>query len=167
MMKPADLRGLDDDALVGWLNLSGFWRILAEREVTTEIVVIGNIGSQYPTERFLAEHNDMVQALSTNGTYQALDKRGLPRRSRGDGDFGDVQAGSLSPEVVAIDAVTVSEQIAWSGVPRECLHDLRCGPLRSRMLGDVEVNDTPALMRQNQEDKQELEVDGRHDEEVH
>ena len=36
--------------------------------MTTGIEVVGDIGSKDPMERFLAEHNYMVQALSTNGT---------------------------------------------------------------------------------------------------
>jgi len=35
------------------------------------------------------------------------------------------------------------------------------------MLGDVEVKDAPALMSENQEDKQELEANRRHNEEIH
>jgi hypothetical protein len=31
MVKPADSRNLNDDALIGWLDLSGLWRILVER----------------------------------------------------------------------------------------------------------------------------------------
>jgi hypothetical protein len=35
------------------------------------------------------------------------------------------------------------------------------------MFGHIEMQDTSAVMGQYQKDQQELEIDGRHDEEVH
>ncbi len=81
-------------------------------------------------------------------------------------DFGDVHAGHLDAESVAIDAVTVPERVARSCVPRECLRDLGCSPRGSRILGNVEMDNAPALMCQSQEDRQKLEVNGGDDEEL-
>ena len=61
----------------------------------------------------------------------------------------DVQAFNQRPESGAIDAVAVPEQEPRGLVPREGLHDLGCGPLGGGMLGDVEMNDAPAIMSQN------------------
>ena len=111
--------------------------------------------------------DDLIETFAADRADQAFDIRSLPGTSGSSEDFGDVQIGDLSVEGVAIDAVTVTEEIVWSGVPRERLGELGCRPLGSRMLCNVEMNDAPALMGENQEDKQELEADGRHDEEVH
>jgi predicted small integral membrane protein len=73
MMEPADPRNLNDDTHIGWLHLSGHWRILVQRLMTTGIVIVGDIGSEYATERFLAEHNHMTQALWTNGADEPFD----------------------------------------------------------------------------------------------
>jgi hypothetical protein len=108
----------------------------------------------------------MVQALSTDGADEPFYKWGLPRGTRSSKNFFDLHVCRPHPESIAIDPVTVSEQVARRGAPGECLRDLSCCPLGSRMFGDVEVNDAPALMSQNQEDKQEPEVNHRHDEKV-
>src|SRR5512135_816802 len=109
--------------------------------MTTGIVIVGDIGSEYATERFLAEHNHMIQALPANGTDEPFDIRGLPGRARSSEDFSDQHVCGLSPEGVAIDAITVAEQVAGSRVPRKCLHQLRRGPLCSWMFGHVEMHD--------------------------
>jgi hypothetical protein len=70
----------------------------------------------------------------------------LPGAPGSSEDFGHVQVGDLSVEGVATNAVTVTEQLTWSGVPRERLGELGCRPPGSRMLGDVEMNEAPALM---------------------
>jgi hypothetical protein len=43
MIKPADSRNLDGDGRAGWLDFSGFWRILVESEMATGIMIIGEI----------------------------------------------------------------------------------------------------------------------------
>ena len=130
------------------------------------LVIIRKEGFQSAAQERLVYDNDVIEAFAADGADQALDIRSLPGTSGSGEDFGDMQVSDLSPEGVAIDAVTISEQVARSGVPWEYLRDLRCRPLGSRMLGHVEMNDTPALMRQDEKDKQKLEVNGRYDEEV-
>jgi hypothetical protein len=50
----------------------------------------------------------VIQAFSTNGTYQAFDVGRLPGRLRGRKNFGDLHAVCLNAEGVAIDPVTVA-----------------------------------------------------------
>lgn len=108
----------------------------------------------------------MIQAFSTNGTYQAFDVRRLPGRLRGRQHLRYRHARRLLPEGIAIDPVAVAKKVAGNRIPRECLHELRCRPLGRRMLGHIEMHDTPAVMSQNQKDKQQLEINGEYNEEV-
>jgi hypothetical protein len=88
MAEAADSRDRNDDALVGWLHLSGLWCILVERQMTTGIVIVGDIGPRYATERCLAEQNYMIQALSTDGAKEPFHLRtrrsGCPAVSPGE-----------------------------------------------------------------------------------
>ena len=131
------------------------------------IVIIRKEGFQSAAQGRFVYDDDVIETFAADRADQAFDIRSLPGTSGSSEDFGDVQIVDLSVEGVAISAVTVTEEVAWSGVPRERLGELGWRPLGSRMLGNVEMNDAPALMGENQEDKQELEADGRHDEEVH
>ena len=106
--------------------------------MTAGIVVVG-IRLKYPAERFHTQDDYVIQAFSTNRTYQAFDVRRLPGSLRGRKNFGDLHAGCLNAESVAIDAVTVAKQVAGSRIPRECLPELHCSPLGSRMFGHIEM----------------------------
>jgi hypothetical protein len=63
-------------------------------------------------------------------------------------------------------STTSPQQITWRGVPRKCVAELLGSPLRGGMGRDPEVEDSAALVSQNQEHIQELKPDRRHREEV-
>src|SRR5215831_14999190 len=58
------------------------------------------------------------------------------------------------------------EQVARCAVPRERLHQLLRRPFRSGMGGDVEMEQAPPIVRQDDKDIENSKSDGRHDEEV-
>ena len=79
----------------------------------------------------------------------------------------------LSPQIVkrlddgiAVDLVVVAQQEAWRGVEHERLPQLQRGPLRGRMLGDVDVHDAPPVQRQHDQHVQRAERHRRHGEKV-
>ena len=57
------------------------------------------------------------------------------------------------PEVLAIDPVAIAEKIGRRSVVREGLHDLLGRPVRGGVLGHVEVEDTPAMVSEHEEDE--------------
>src|ERR1700726_4313914 len=59
------------------------------------------------------------------------------------------------------------EEIAGYAGPRKRLSELLGGPCGRRMSGDVDVNDAPSIMGQDQEDVEDLEPEGRHGKEIH
>ena len=65
-----------------------------------------------------------------------------------------------------IDAVAISEQEPGGLVPRKFLEDLGCRPLSCWMLGDIEMNNAPAIMSQNKKHVEDLEGHGANHEEV-
>jgi hypothetical protein len=70
------------------------------------------------------------------------------------------------PELLAIDAVTVAEEIGGRRLLREGVDELLSSPGGSGMLGDVEVDDAPAVMGKHNENEQDTETSGGHGEEV-
>ncbi len=91
---------------------------------------------------------------------------GIAREIAGSENFGDMHAGYLTAKRVVIDPITVAQKVAGCRIPRKCLPELCCRPFRSRMFGHIEMQNTPAIMSQNHKDKQKLEINGRHNEEV-
>jgi hypothetical protein len=70
------------------------------------------------------------------------------------------------PELLAIDVVTISEEVRRRGLVREGVHELLSRPGGSGMLGDVEVEDPPAVVSEHDEDEEDAEASGGHGEEV-
>jgi len=52
-------------------------------------------------------------------------------------------------EVRAIRCVAVSQQVAWRGVPRKRLCDLAGEPTCGRMLGDIQVQNLPSRVAED------------------
>jgi hypothetical protein len=83
----------------------------------------------------------------------ALGERILPGAVRGREDFHDAHALHPVPELLAVDPVTIAQEIGGCGVVRERLHDLLGCPLGGGVLGDVEVDDGPAIVGEHDEDE--------------
>jgi hypothetical protein len=94
----------------------------------------------------LAEDENMIQALAPDRADEPFREGILPRAVRRDEDFGDPHSLHSVPKLLAVDLVTVAQEIGGRGIVRERVHNLLSGPGRGGMLGDVEVDDTPAVM---------------------
>ena len=53
-----------------------------------------------------------------------------------------------------MDAIPITNHETWSVILWEGFDHLLCGPLRSWMLRHIEVNDAPAIMKENDEGEQ-------------
>jgi hypothetical protein len=69
-------------------------------------------------------------------------------------DFTDVHLTDPAPEWVAIESVAISQQPSRCRVVRKDFDHLLRRPLRRWMLSDVEVDDQPAVVRQQDEHEQ-------------
>jgi hypothetical protein len=108
----------------------------------------------------------VIQAFATNGADDPLDICALPWRAWRRQYLFDPHRPDLLNEVMAEDAVTIAQQIARRTVPRESLPELLSGPFCSRMCRDCEVNDTPTLVRKDEEHVEDLKSDSRDGKEV-
>ena len=72
MMKPADLRNLNDPALIGQLDLPGFRAILVQSKVAAAIMIIRKIGPKRRAKRFLVDHDDVIEAFPSDRSNQAF-----------------------------------------------------------------------------------------------
>ena len=77
MMQPAEDRTRDD--LAEPLDGPMARRILVERQMRSEIVVIMNVGSKNPAQMGLAQDNDVIEAVPSDRADQPLGMPILPR----------------------------------------------------------------------------------------
>ena len=94
----------------------------------------------------LAQDDHVVQTLAPDGSDQSLRIRILPRAGRTGDNLADPHAGDSAPEHVAVDGVAIAQQpprrrVLWKGFN----HLLR-RPHSRGMFRDVDMDDSPALM---------------------
>jgi hypothetical protein len=121
---------------------------------------------QDEVEVSLAEDKDVIQTLASGSTDQALSERVLPPAVGRREDFVDPHARQAMPELVAVDSVTITQEIGRRGLVREGVHDLLSGPGGGGMLGHIEVDDAPAVVSEHDEDDEDAQASGRHGEEI-
>src|SRR5437762_687627 len=109
----------------------------------------------------------MVEQLAAAAPYPTLGDTILPgtfeRRSHGVYLQGSNGCRDLRPVLCS----PVMEQKSRNRPKRKRLPQLLNDPTAGRMLGDVEVQDTPAIMADDKETVEDAECDRWHGEEVH
>src|SRR5206468_2549050 len=123
-----------------------------EGAVAAPRVVVVEVVAEKPAEVALAEDDNVVEALAADAADEALGERVLPGAARRGEDFLDAHALHPRPERRPVRAVPISDQVMRSRLPGERFGDLLRGPLRRRVLGDVEVHDPAPSMSENDED---------------
>jgi len=164
VMQAADFRNCDNLTLD--LRGSGIRRILAQRKMQPGAMVIGAVFTKRSPERFLVEHDDVIEALATDRSDHALAIAILPGRPRRAGNLVDVHRVDLIAEVGTKDTVAVADQILRCAFEGKRFDDLPSGPSSGWMSRHVEVNDPTAIMAKDHEDVQQLKRHSRDREEI-
>ena len=141
-------------------------RVLVEREMRACAVIVREIRGQAATQVRLAEHDDMVEALSPHRANEPFRKRILPGTVGRREDFLDAHAACSVPEGLAVDGVAIAEEIGRRGLVRKRLHDLLGGPDRGGMLGDVEAEDPSPMVGKHDQDEEHPQARGGDREEI-
>ena len=113
-----------------------------------------------------AQNEDMIETFAPDRADEPLGEGVLPRAVRRGQHFMDPHALHSMLERVTVDAVAIAEKIGRRAVLRERVHELLGGPGGGRMLGDVEVEDAPAVVGEHDEDEENAEPSGGHGEEI-
>ena len=160
MMQATDFGNRDDRAQLGRFDWPAVGGILVEREVSARAMVVREVRNQDASQMPLAKDDDVIEAVAPDGADEPLRERILPRRLRRRENFADAQALHAPPEPLAVDLVAIAEEVGRRGVVREGVHDLLGRPSGSGMLGDVEVENAPAVVGEHDEDEEHPQRDG-------
>jgi hypothetical protein len=112
MVQGTDFGDLHDPSRVGELDWPGVRRILVEREVRATLMIILEVAGQDATQVRVAEDENVIQTLAPDRTDQALGERILPGAVRRREDLINPHSLHTFPEGIAIDRVTVAEEIS-------------------------------------------------------
>jgi hypothetical protein len=114
----------------------------------------------------LAENEHVIQALAPDRADEPLHERVLPWALRRREKLLDPHALHAMPKWLPVDAIAVAEEIGRRGLVREGVHELLSRPDGGGVLGDVEVDNPPAMVGEDDKDKEDAEASGGNGEEI-
>src|SRR6266446_9692968 len=129
-------------------------------------MIIAKVTFKNATQMAVAKNDHVIDALTTYASNHPLGVRILPRASWSRPHFPNAHSLNSVLEVLPIDSISITNQIAGRLILRKGFDDLLCRPRRRRMLGHIKVNDAATFVRQNNEHKQHVQPSGRNGEEV-
>ena len=92
----------------------------------------------------LAKDDEVIEALASDRSDQPFSDAILPRRRRRNRFVPDAHGTNAALNDVAIDAIVISDEVAWRLLPRECLSELACNPICGRVGCDVNPDEFSA-----------------------
>ena len=129
-------------------------------------MIVVDVSAQDSPEVSLVEDDHVIETLAPNASNDPFDVGALPRGARRRRNLLDVESRNAPFEVRPVDSIPVSQQVTRRRIPRKSINDLLRGPLCRRMLRDIEMDDAPAIVTENDENEQNPEGGGRQREEV-
>src|SRR5881397_1065900 len=119
VMHATDFGNLHDPARRGQLDGPAVGRILVEREMRASEVIVGEVAGQDAAQVAFAENQNVIQTLAADRADEQLGEGVLPRAVRSREDFLDPHALHSEAKLLAVDLVTVAQEIGGRGVIRE------------------------------------------------
>src|SRR5580765_3514990 len=98
----------------------------------SDFIVITSISSQDATQMLLAQDDQMIDTLAPDRSDQPFGKAILPRRGRSRRLVPDAHGAKSACDNGAVDAIPITDQVARTLFPGECLGELERDPFRSR-----------------------------------
>src|SRR5262249_15901949 len=89
------------------------------------------------------------------------------RRTWRNGFVTDAHGSHSARRSTAVDLIAITDQVARSLIPRECLRALLGNPFRGRMRCDIDPNKVSACQSNDDEGIERVEANGRNNEQVH
>src|SRR5262249_1236895 len=131
------------------------------------IVVISLIRLEQVTKVPLAKHNDMVKAIPPDRSDEPLRTPVLPRRPNCNRPITDTHRSQPAENGLAIDPITVANDVARRPLPSVCLGQLASNPFRGRMRRDAYPQKLTTSVLQDEQSVQQPKRDCWDQEQIH
>jgi hypothetical protein len=129
-------------------------------------MIITEVLAKDSTQVPLIENNNMIQTVSAYGPDNSFNERVLPRRVRGRNDLLDTQALDPSSNLLTVNGIPITQQIAWGGFEWKCFYQLLGRPPCGGMRCNIEVHDVAAVMAEHDKHIENAKCGGRDREEI-
>src|SRR5258708_29912888 len=146
---------------------SAVWRSLTQSKMCAVLVVVANIRSEQAFQVAFVNCNDVIQEIPPATPYPTLCDSILPRTFERSADRIYPQGSNRCGDFQSILGITIKDDEPGSGFKWKCFSQLLDDPQACRMLGDIEVQDTPTVVTDDEKTIEHAEGDRRNSEEVH
>src|SRR5258707_12299352 len=103
------------------MSRTGNRRILVQRPMCSDGVVVMGVRFQNATQMRLAQDNDVVYTLTPDRSDQPFGKAVLPGRGWRGRLVPDAHGAQSACDDAAIDPIPIADQVTRSFIPRKCL----------------------------------------------
>jgi hypothetical protein len=131
------------------------------------LVIVANILRDQAFQVAFVNCDDVIQEITPATPYPTLCDSILPRTFERGADRIHSQGSNRRGDFQSILDITIKDDEPRSGSKWKCFSQLRDDPQASRMLGDIEVQDAPTIVTDDEKAVEHLESDRRNSEEVH
>lgn len=168
MMEPADFRAGDDGTDVGGRDWPRVWRVLVEGEMRPRSLVVRDIGAEEPSQMAFVEHDDVVEALTSDRSDDSFDIGILPGRSRCRANDRQAERRDRAVERGVEDRIAVVQNKARRRdlAPGKRFAELLPGPRRGGVLRHTDVQDTATVVCQDHQHVQNPTREGGYGAEI-
>jgi len=156
VMEAADFRRRHDTAGRGRLDNPRRRAVLRECEMCAGEHVVRDIAREHPAQAGLVHHDHVIEALASHGADDALNVGVLPRRARRCADGLDMHAAERGCDrgerIVAVMHEIARRSVFWEGIPQ-----LLRRPVRRRMIGNGDMDDSSTVVPKDDQHEQQPE----------
>src|SRR5260370_2756451 len=131
------------------------------------LVVVANILREQAFQVAFVNCDDVIQEITPATPYPTLCNPILPRTFERSADRIHHQGSNRCGDFQSILGITIKDEEPWSGFKWKCFSQLLDDPQACRMLGDIEVQDAPTIVTDDEKAIEHAESDRRNSEEVH
>jgi hypothetical protein len=134
------------NATWGYGASSAVWRSLPGSEMRAALVIVANILRDQAFQVAFVNCDDVIQEITAATPYPTLCNSILPRTFERDADRIHTQGSNRRGDFQSILGITIKDDEPRSGSKWKCFSQLLDDPQACRMLGDVEVQDAPTIV---------------------
>src|SRR5260370_1558426 len=130
-------------------------------------VVVANILSEQAFQVAFVNCNDVIQEITPATPYPTLCDSILPRTFERSADRIHHQGSNRCRDFQSILGITIKDDEPGSGFKWKCFSQLLDDPQACRMLCDIEVQDTPTIVTDDEKRIEHADGERRNREDVH
>jgi len=141
--------------------------LLVQAKMRPALMVIADVIVHQALQMPFIHDNHMVEKIASAVADPSFSDTILPRTTETRSFWLNAEALHRAYDVGTKSGVPVEDQILWRRVVRKCLAQLLNDPCARRVPGHIAVEDSPPVMRDNEEAEESAERERGHGEEIH